>query len=349
MARRNSCGSSSSAESPSLGYHDRTNLPRQISSRHNGSRSAARPGIRGNDSSSILVGSALERKIDDVKPVREKVELLPPEPRTSSRSNGSRSTARPRIRGNDSSPTLVGSTLERKINDVKSVREMLPPAPRACFGRDHLIESFVGFAAGLQSIALTGAGGTGKTSIALAALHHYHIRDRFGDNRRFIRCDQFPVSCGEFLARLSKAIGAGVESPESLKSLLPFLSSREMIVVLDNAESILDPQGIDSQEIHAVLDELCQLKTMCLFIVSRTTTVPQNSRHFVIPKLSRKAACDIFNDIHTDCGRPDFIGGLLQRLDFHPLSITLLAAAASQNAWDDNQLVCHLKRSKGIP
>ena len=227
--------------------------------------------------------------------------------------------------------------------------ELLPPAPRSCFGRDQLIESFVGLAAGLESIALTGAGGAGKTSIALAALHHYRIKDRFGGNRRFVRCDQFPASCGEFLARLSKAIGAGVENPESLKSLLPFLSSRKMIVILDNAETILDPQGINAREIHAVLDELCQLKTMCLFIVSRTTTVPQHFRHFAIPKLSKKAACDIFYDIHKDCGRPDIIGGLLQRLEFHPLSITLLAAAASQNAWDDDQLVCHLKRSKGIP
>ena len=228
------------------------------------------------------------------------------------------------------------------------VEELLPPAPGACFGRDQLIESLVGFATDRESITLTGAGGTGKTSVALAALHHYRIKDRFGHNRRFIRCDQFPASCGKFLARLSKAIGAGVENPESLKSLLPFLSFREMIVVLDNAESILDPQGINAQEIHALLDELCQLKTMCLFIVSRTTTVPQHARHLAIPKLSRKAACDIFYDIHKDCGRPDIVGGLLQRLDFHPLSITLLAAAASQSAWDDNQLVCDLKRSEGI-
>ena len=77
MARKDSGGSSSSAESPSLGYHDRTNLSRQVSSRSNGSRSVARPGIHGNDSSSTLVGSALERKINDVESVREKVDTGP--------------------------------------------------------------------------------------------------------------------------------------------------------------------------------------------------------------------------------------------------------------------------------
>ena len=48
--------------------------------------------------------------------------------------------------------------------------ESPPPAPRACFGRDGLIEKIVGLAENLMPIALVGVGGIGKTSIALTVL-----------------------------------------------------------------------------------------------------------------------------------------------------------------------------------
>ena len=44
--------------------------------------------------------------------------------------------------------------------------ESPPPAPRACFGRDELIEEIVGLIENLTPIALIGPGGIGKTSVA---------------------------------------------------------------------------------------------------------------------------------------------------------------------------------------
>ena len=219
-----------------------------------------------------------------------------------------------------------------------SLGEFPPPAPKACFGRDEVIENVATLAENLEPIALIGAGGIGKTSIALTVLHHAQIKERFGENRRFIRCDQFPASSANFLARLSQVIGAGVENPEDLTPLRPFLSSNEVLIILDNAESILCLQGTNAEEISSVVDELSQFKTICLLITSRVATVPSRCKRPEIPTLSMDAASDIFYSIYSDGGRSSTINNLLQRVDFHPLSITILAATVSQNAWDYDRL-----------
>ena len=82
----------------------------------------------------------------------------------------------------------------------------------------------------LTPIALIGASGIGKTSIALTALH---------DNR---------------ISRLSEVSDADIESPGDLVPLRPLPPPTEMLIILDNAESVLDLWGTDMQEIYAVVE-----------------------------------------------------------------------------------------------
>ena len=198
----------------------------------------------------------------------------------------------------------------------------------------------------LSPSALIAAGGTGKTAIALTVLHHERIVEKYSDQWRFIRCDEFPTSIVSFLDWLSTVIGAGIKNVTSLAPLRSFIMTQPMILVLDNAETILDPHAQDASAIYLVVEELSRSPNLCLIIASRLSMIPPDCKRVDVPVLSKDAAQEIFYRIYPEGERSKLVERLLERLDFHPLSITILATVASQKLWDYHRILTKWEKQR---
>ena len=212
-----------------------------------------------------------------------------------------------------------------------------PQAPARLFGRDAILDDLLGFAARSASVTLFGAGGMGKTSIALTLLRHHEIVDKFGKYRYLMRCDDLENSLGGFIEGLSEVVGA--PEPTDTAKLLSHLESFPCILVLDGIDSILDPLAPGTAEIAKTIAEFGLCPKVFVLATSRIDAKITGFRNLEVSTFSEEAARCTFHSCCRFIEISAAVDNVLAELDFHPLSIALLASAVNESEWDEPALL----------
>lgn len=130
------------------------------------------------------------------------------------------------------------------------------PQKGLCLGRTALIESLVQATLDDDSrpVAVLGGPCTGKSTIAIQALHHPLVQARFGSRRFFIHCNGV-VTRAMLAAKIAQALGCKLtQSPEP--AIVAELAIAPSLLVIDNAET---PWRAEPE---CVADLLCTLSSI---------------------------------------------------------------------------------------
>jgi Cdc6-like AAA superfamily ATPase len=118
---------------------------------------------------------------------------------------------------------------------------MLPSEPKIFYGRDSECSDILHlFSHGTPRIAILGAGGMGKTSLARAIIHHTEITQRYNQHRFFVACDSAATQV-ELAALIGAHVGLKPRKDLTHPVIQYFSSSSNCLLILDNLETLWEP------------------------------------------------------------------------------------------------------------
>ncbi len=221
---------------------------------------------------------------------------------------------------------LVGPGLTERFPPLKSLgaATSLPVPPTALVGRDEDIEQLRAVLArpGIRLVTLTGAGGIGKTRLAVQAVAG--LPDEFPDGLWWVGLA--PIGRGdEVLGALAQVLGVREEEGTGLeRAVATRLEGRRMLIVLDNAEHLLPDVANVVVRLLGASDQLVVLAT------SRERLQLSAEHVYPVPPLSAADAVALLQEraaaAGVPAGEPQILDRLCARLDRLPLALELAAA-----------------------
>ncbi|KAJ7264290.1 P-loop containing nucleoside triphosphate hydrolase protein, partial [Mycena rebaudengoi] len=206
-----------------------------------------------------------------------------------------------------------------------------PPFPQIFHGREAELQDVVNILVQNSAhIAILGAGGMGKTSLATAALHNPQVEAKY-TQRYFIPCHSSPT-CTELAATIADHVGLEKSSNMAKKVAHYFAHAPPSLLVLDNLETPWETSS-SRPEVEEFLSLLTDVPHLGLMITLRGAERPSKvkwTRPFLAPltPLSDVAAWQTFIDV-TDEGHDDSsIKELLELTGNLPLAVSLIASVA---------------------
>ena len=148
---------------------------------------------------------------------------------------------RPASLGTAAIPGPAGDPSRAESVQPVVLRSNVPPPVRALIGRESELGSLRDVLGTSRLVSLVGPGGAGKTATAYTAAAQ--LADRYPDGAWVVRLapvtnpDHVPLAAAEALG--APLDGAAVGGP-ARQRLLTYLSRRELLLVLDNCEHVVD-------------------------------------------------------------------------------------------------------------
>ncbi|KAG9309360.1 hypothetical protein JVU11DRAFT_10596 [Chiua virens] len=123
-----------------------------------------------------------------------------------------------------------------------------------------------------------------------------------------------------------------------------------VLLVLDNADTFED--AVDRVAATRISDFIAHIANTCEVTVILTSRTNSSARRvdwtqFDVPPLAREPARQSFRKIYPGEINDNEIDRLLAAVDFHPLSISILAHAAKENRWSGNVLLERWESQRG--
>ncbi|KAJ6600491.1 hypothetical protein DFH09DRAFT_1498136 [Mycena vulgaris] len=224
------------------------------------------------------------------------------------------------------------NTIFSGSRNSSSSLSLLPSEPKIFHGRESELSAIMEtFSQQVPRIAILGAGGMGKTSVARAVLYHSDITARYNQHRFFVACDSVltPIE-------LSGLIGSylGLKPGKNLTRAVAnwFSRSPPSLLILDNLETLWEPQE-SRADIEEFLSLLADIDHLALIITMRGAERPAKvrwTRPFLAPlkTLKQDAARQTFIDITDDFHDHKDIDKLLLLTGNLPLAIDIIAHLA---------------------
>ncbi|WP_245454552.1 winged helix-turn-helix domain-containing protein [Bradyrhizobium sp. RP6] len=233
-----------------------------------------------------------------------------------------------------------------------------PPLPRGIVGREAEIVEIAGLLADNRHVTLAGAGGIGKTTVAVAAAQAFAPRCRDGVCFVDLATISDPTLFG---AALVTALGIRGNPDNSLAAALDYLRPRQMLLVLDNCEHVLPAATIfagrfmadtsssrllatSREPLGTATEHVVRLGSLASPRSGYALTVDQALRFPAVQLFVRRAAewSDYqFGD--SDC---EAVTRVCHSLDGLPLAIEL--AAAQIGRFNPRELVALLDHNLGF-
>ncbi|KAJ7264323.1 P-loop containing nucleoside triphosphate hydrolase protein, partial [Mycena rebaudengoi] len=208
----------------------------------------------------------------------------------------------------------------------------LPPTPQIFHGREAELQDVVNILVQDSAhIAILGAGGMGKTSLATAALHNPQVEAKYS-HRYFVPCHSSPT-CTELAATIADHIGLEKGSYMAKEIEHNFSHAPPSLLILDNLETPWESLSSRS-EVEDFLSLLTEVPHLGLMVTLRGAERPSKvkwTKPFLAPlkPLSNVAARQTFIEVADDGHDDDSIKELLELTGNLPLAVGLIANVAT--------------------